>query len=390
MSERLRIAMIDTADPAVANNSWVGTFRRMKAALEKHVGDVTSIGPAPINLLPYRVMRRVMRFAFSRRYSYYHDPALARRFAHWFSAALAEGNFDLVYAPVASSVVAYLDTTLPVVYYSDITWKLMEGYYADFTALMARSREGAAEIEERAIGRADVLLYPTAWAARSAMEDYGAPAARVFTISPGANFAAAPPRELAQQRRTGGTIELLLVGMRWESKGGPIALAVLEALLARGVDAHLTVVGCTAPTGVAHERMTVIPFLNAAIDAERERFAGIWRRATLFLLPTRYEASGHAFCEAAAYGLPAITTDTGGVADIVHSGRNGLLVAHDATPDEYADVIVGITSDPERYAALCRSSREEFERRLNWDTWGAGVAAAVGATLPELIGRLPR
>ena len=40
--------------------------------------------------------------------------------------------------------------------------------------------------------------------------------------------------------------------------------------------------------------------------------------------------------------------------------------------------------NPEGYAALCRSSRKEYEDRLNWDSWGQTVADL----LDEQVARL--
>ena len=45
------------------------------------------------------------------------------------------------------------------------------------------------------------------------------------------------------------------------------------------------------------------------------------------------------FPEANSYGVPVITTDTGGVADVVHEGVNGHLLPIDARADAYADLL---------------------------------------------------
>jgi glycosyltransferase involved in cell wall biosynthesis len=51
-----------------------------------------------------------------------------------------------------------------------------------------------------------------------------------------------------------------------------------------------------------------------------------WRRADVFVMPTRHEAFGMVFQEAAAAGVPAIATDINAVPEIVLDGRTGLLV----------------------------------------------------------------
>jgi glycosyltransferase involved in cell wall biosynthesis len=191
-------------------------------------------------------------------------------------------------------------------------------------------------------------------------------------------------------KKLGTTIRLLLVGVDWEIKGGQIALDALAELLAMGYDAELTVVGCQAPKGVTHPRLRVIPFLNKQVPDERALFEGLWREADFFIFPTRFEAAGLVLCEASAHALPAIAAHTGGVPSLVLEGRNGYTVASDAGGARYAEIIASLADDPARYAALCESSREEFETRLNWDSWGEEVARKVAARFPHLRERIAK
>jgi glycosyltransferase involved in cell wall biosynthesis len=109
------------------------------------------------------------------------------------------------------------------------------------------------------------------------------------------------------------------------------------------------------------------------VESDRRQLERLYQDSTFFLLPTRAECAGIVFCEANAFGLPVISTDTGGVSEIVHSGSNGYLLPLPARGAEYATKIIGLIENPDAYRALRRSSRDEFERRLNWDTWGIGM-----------------
>src|SRR6266849_969607 len=91
------------------------------------------------------------------------------------------------------------------------------------------------------------------------------------------------------------------------------------------------------------------------------------------LVPTRADCTPIVFCEANAFGLPVITTDTGGVAEVVRDGENGFLLPYSARGAAYADVIAKAYRDDQRYAELVSASRTAFENRLNWDAWGATV-----------------
>jgi glycosyltransferase involved in cell wall biosynthesis len=56
------------------------------------------------------------------------------------------------------------------------------------------------------------------------------------------------------------------------------------------------------------------------------RWTELWREADLFVMPTRHEAFGVVFQEAAAAGLPVVATNINAVPEIVVNGHTGLLI----------------------------------------------------------------
>ena len=68
--------------------------------------------------------------------------------------------------------------------------------------------------------------------------------------------------------------------------------------------------------------------------------------------------------------MPVITTDTGGVKSVVENGINGYCLAMDAGPEEYAEIIRKLINDKKHYMNLIISSREQYEKHLNWKNWG--------------------
>lgn len=386
MSNPLRIALLQTED-ARNIRTWSGTAYFSKQAFQQYVGEVVDLSPAPFRTTPYKAAGRVIKTLTGREYSYIQSLPFARRLGKHFSQILAQGEYDLVFSPAGSAALAYLQTDIPIIYYSDATWRVVHNYYHCYTNVLPRMAEAADLLDRLTLKHASLALFSSDWAAGSAVRDYQADPSKVHTVFIGANLMDPPTRAQALQRETSDGIHLLMVGVSWENKGGAIALQTLEALLSRGKDAWLTVVGCKAPEGVAHPRMRVIPFLNKQIPAEQERFQALWREATVFILPTRFEAAGIVFCEAGAYGLPVVATATGGVGSLVKEGVNGYTLSPESGGKEYAKKILEITSDAGAYRQLCHSSREEYEKRLNWDVWGARVAEIIETQLPQLRGR---
>ncbi len=170
---------------------------------------------------------------------------------------------------------------------------------------------------------------------------------------------------------------MFFIGTDWERKGGEIAFEALLKLEELGIQAELTVCGCIPPDRFSHERMSVIPFLNRRDEAQRRQLESLFETSDFLFLPTRGETYGMVFCEASSFGLPSITTNTGGVSGAVMEGENGYMLPPDARGSEYAELIARIYRDDQRYTELVKSSRAAFESRLNWDVWGMTVTKLI-------------
>ncbi len=386
---RLRIGFVHRFD-ARNIRSWSGTFYFMSKALEAHVGDVIYLGPddsagtkfiidnvARVNRMWERITGKILATD--------HNRILSRRLGRFFERRLKQLQCDVLFAPVASVEIASLRTNVPIVYYTDITWAAIVDYYPEFSAVSKFGRAEGERIEAAAIRCAKASVYPSEWAVDSACNHYGAAPGTVFKISFGANLNDPPSRALALRHSLQSRVNLLLVGVDWERKGGKIAHECLLSLLDRGIDAHLTVVGCVPPAQFNHPSLRVIPFLNKNDPDQRKQIAQLFLESHFLLLPTRAEGLGIVTCEASAFGLPTIATDTGGVRGSLNDGVNGFLMPFDAAGDVYADKIAEVIAEPSRYAALVVSSRNEYESALNWDVWGKAMRSVMERVLNRKI-----
>ena len=109
---------------------------------------------------------------------------------------------------------------------------------------------------------------------------------------------------------------------------------------------HLTIIGCIPPVAINEKDITVIPFINKHNEEAGLTALSISSvNSDFLLLPTRAECAGVVFCEASAFGIPSITTDTGGVSTYVEDGINGFALPLAARAEAYADKIEQYTSD---------------------------------------------
>ena len=130
---------------------------------------------------------------------------------------------------------------------------------------------------------------------------------------------------------------------------------------------------------VLGNRESYLADLRAAIGAEaagRVHFVGpkphaalaaYLDRASLFVFPSVWnEPFGMPVAEAMAAGLTVVSTESGGIPEIVQSGESGVLVPR-GDPDALADAIAGLLDDPERSHRLGVAGRTRAETLFAWD-----------------------
>lgn len=226
---------------------------------------------------------------------------------------------------------------------------------------------------ERRIFRAlDLMLCPSDWLRSGAETLYDLPPGTAHTVPWGANVddpGVAPPPPPPDPA---GPLNLLLIGRDWFAKGGPLAFDTLKALRARGIDARLTVIGTHPPAFHRNDHVTALGPLDKSDPAGAAQFTAALRHAH-FLIQPSVESYGFAFCEAAAYGLPSLCLDIGGIP--VRDGITGHPMPPGATPADFADRIAAYLSRPDAYQALRQSARKAYETDLNWDAWADAAIA---------------
>jgi glycosyltransferase involved in cell wall biosynthesis len=374
-SQAVRRVAFATIGDASEVRFWSGTPFHMSKSLANEGHEVIHIGPLNAPILPlYKTYSRVCRTLRMRGLSPFHAAPVVAQYAADAARKIQAVSPDIVFAPAGSTFAWGIPDGVPLVYASDATFRLVENYHPNYRNLSRAAREIAERLERDTIARADLVLYPSEWAAESAVRDYGADPARVHVIPWGANLEEAPDRASVLGCRKPGPCRLLFIGASWEEKGADIAVGTLAELRDRGVEAELVICGCSPPQPVTQDGLTIIPYLDKNDREQRNRLDQLYRDADFFLLPTRADCYGIVFCEAAAHGVPSIAPATGGVPCAIRDGETGILLPPDATTADYATVISETFANPGRLARLRQSSRDAFDARLNWRAWSRRVS----------------
>jgi glycosyltransferase involved in cell wall biosynthesis len=364
--------------------AWSGTVYFIEKALKAHF-DVRSVSCRSIEL-PFDAIRLVDKFLLN---LWRKKPRKVLFPAYWAIQPLYWLYFRMVQGwlrPDAVFMIGFVPSLkyqrayrkdIPLIFCNDAIFPVMEGYYDLFTGIYAPHRERLLYAERRMFERTQLAALSSQWALDAARKAYPQESGKMHRVHFGANLEMPPEAKAVLTPRQTKTCRLLFIGKEWERKGGAIAFETLEALLALGVDASLTVVGSTPPGEFRHEKMRVIPYLDKEKGADQQAMTRLFLEASFLILPSRAECFGIVVAEAAAFALPALVSMTGGLQDIVEDDVSGLVLPYEADGKAYAKRICTVFSNGAAYHAMCEATRKRYETDLNWERWGTEVARLI-------------
>jgi len=376
--KKYKIAYLSSRNPEdMKSNS--GIQYHMLNALREQGNEVDIYYPSGFfSRFSHKVLNKIFFFKYKSWAQFKNWPILFRLYGVYFSFRLWFSfiKYDFIFTSRGAHLIPYLNSELPLIYTSDITFELMYSHFKGYDELPKIFYEGGQFKEKSTLLRSSLCIFPSYWAASSAIKDYKVDPDKVVVIPSGANFDinTIPDLQiLAKQRSDKSTCKILFVGRYWDTKGGDIAFNTVRLLNEQGVKSSLTVVGCLPPFSNYPDWLTVIERLDKNIPEQNQTLVDCFVKSHFFLLPTRYEAFGLVFAEACAYGLPCLGTNTGGVPMSVKHNKNGFLFDLNDDAEVYAAKLLELWRDDVLYSQFSSYARDHFENKLNWNSWGVAL-----------------
>ncbi|MFC2541495.1 glycosyltransferase, partial [Neisseria sicca] len=153
----------------------------------------------------------------------------------------------------------------------------------------------------------------------------------------------------------------------WGLSNSLEAMESLKILKDKGYPVRFQIIGCKPDLN--EEWVDIIPFLNKNYPQELQEIQSHLLKSHFLFVPTKADCTPIAFCEAAGYGLPVISTNTGGISAHVVNGETGILLPESATATDYAVAIEKLLQHPEMIRSMSIASREKYKKELNWKVW---------------------
>lgn len=204
--------------------------------------------------------------------------------------------------------------------------------------------------------RAAAIVATSRWAERDVARMYPGIRATVHVMPNPVSFRLFDPGWIDERRaRASHRPQCLFMGGDFPRKGG---FDLLDAWVQGGFGrrADLTLVTSwpirgPLPPGVRQQH---------DVRSQSPEWSASWRNADLFVMPTRNEAFGLVYQEAAAAGIPAIGSRLNAIPEIIEDGTTGLLVQPGHT-GELVAALGQLIDSPELRERLGRAARRKIE-----------------------------
>jgi glycosyltransferase involved in cell wall biosynthesis len=351
-------------------HSWSGAPFFMSNALKQTGLDIDYIGSLKRKLPPFfKVKQAWKQLACQQRESPRFNTYTANHYSRQLEHHLKNRQVDAILSPLINPI-AYLNTNKPIALWTDALYSALVGFYPPFSTHSASTIKQGNEMTAACLSRLSLAIFCSDWAANSAIQLYGVSKEKVHVVPFGANIDSYPSYETIQsviKLRDQHKIKLLFLAKSWERKGGDVVLAVAKALHDAGHPVELTIVGYNPPgLKTIPSYINALGYISKQDAAGKNRIQEILASSHFLFVPSRAEAYGIVFCEANAFGVPALTTHVGGIGTIIKDNINGMTFGLDASVATYCDYIVNLMQDRKRYEDMALAAYNEYVTRLNW------------------------
>ncbi len=241
------------------------------------------------------------------------------------------------------------------------------------------SARGTGEIVKPAIDKERPLLLAKLWPKvdavhcvssdmASRLEKLGLPAAKTFINYPSINIMKFNYKDkcgLSIPQK--GTIKIISTGRLYYQKGYTYSIPAIRQLLDKGISLEYHILGEGPDREMLRFMVADLGIENSVVfhgKVDTTEVINQLQSAHLYLLPSLYEGISNAALEAMAVGVPVITTDAGGMSEVVKEGKSGYLVSRYGI-ESIVDCIEYAIKNYEEAVIMSRAARKIVEERFN-------------------------
>lgn len=228
--------------------------------------------------------------------------------------------------------------------------------------------------EYRLLKRSDEIIAVSQYTKKELLKNYDLNANKINVIYNGVDVNKfKPTKDKNKSKRELGLHDdkiILYVGRLYSRKGLPTLLRAAPLILRKFRNVKFVISG----KGFRNEEDRFKAFANHLKVGKNFLFIGyfpdeklpkLYQAADIFVLPSIYENMPFALLEAMATALPVVTTNVGGIPEVINNGNNGLLF----NPLDFhglADNVLYLLENPDFASEVGVFGRRTVEEKFDW------------------------
>ncbi|MBI9070038.1 MAG: glycosyltransferase [Melioribacteraceae bacterium] len=357
-------------------HNWSGLGYYISNTIENEFGKLDYIGDLQVKKDSLKKIKQISSKLLNKSYTSIWDPGRLKFFAEQVEKRIIGENYELLFGPGPIPFV-HLKTDIPIVTWTDSCFPGLVDFYSSKSKFSKKAYNNGLDAQQIALKKCTLSIYSSEWAANIAKTKFDVDPKKIKVVPFGANVESTLDKDSIEEligKKDENICKLLFVGVDWNRKGADIVVGVAEELHKQGINVQVEIVGCNPPSDKKlPDYVNLHGFVSKSTTEGRNKINRLFNESHFLFVPSRAEAYGLVFCEANAFGMPAIASNVGGINTIIKDDINGKKFPLESEFKQYSNYIGSIFSDRKRYIELAKSSFNEYETRLNWEVAGKTV-----------------
>jgi glycosyltransferase involved in cell wall biosynthesis len=346
-------------------------YRQLERCFEmKYLGPIVP-RPPRISTLVSKFKRHILKRRG--RFTYFSEAALNGN-ARAVAARLDKGAAGVVFRSAARW--SHVKVDVPYYIYLDAVFHT---FFHNTFRQEDFDQDDLARIFEREaafLEGATAVFFESRWGMRTAKDAYSLKGTHYLAVGRGGVLE--PPKEDAWD---GQSKSLVTIAMNFKQKGGDVALEAYRTLKHRFPSVTWHIIGGEPSDGwEGIEGITYEGVLNPEIPSDRRRLEAILANAFLLIHPTREDTSPLVITEAAYFGVPAVSTNSFAIPELITHGVSGILI-NMCTADEVVSAVSELMENEQRYRDMRHNARALALSGSRWESVGSRMCDHIAATL---------
>jgi glycosyltransferase involved in cell wall biosynthesis len=264
----------------------------------------------------------------------------------------------------------------PYFLYLDTCFSTYMNVYHDRTQFLSADLQRISELEARWLAGAARVFFGTDWALKQAASDYQIPETNLSSVGAGGSMT--PPENDGYD----GGLNFLFVALDFERKGGRLCVEAFARVHKKFPAARLRIVGQPPPQvilaapGISYEGL-----LNKSMPAELRKLESLYATAFALVHPTSSDIQPLIISEAGYFGCPAIAAKSFGIPELIVDDVTGFLIDTPLTAESFAERMIGLAVDSDRYLKMREAVRRHATTNLTWPAVGSRMINEMTAEL---------